>query len=280
MNTIKILLEIGRRLLVIALLTLLTQVGGLIYLLYIPLSLQLNKRIQPRFKRFMAKLGSFLTVYLLFSFLIIPTLASKISNRVPLPLFDHHVKPLHYGYVLLNRHYVKPQLKQIVLNVGERMDKAFPESIIAYMDAGFPFWNGYPLLPHLSHDDGEKIDIAFFFKDKEGKEINRKTPTFLGYGSGFEPQKGERDRPAECAKQGAWQYNWMHNNLPRFPWRDYELDKARSKKMIQLFARNKAIEKILIEPHMEQRLGMTQYGKLRMVGCKAVRHDDHIHVQL
>ena len=29
------------------------------------------------------------------------------------------------------------------------------------LDGGFPFLDGFPLLPRLSHDDGRKLDLAF-----------------------------------------------------------------------------------------------------------------------
>ena len=43
---------------------------------------------------------------------------------------------------------------------------------------------------------------------------------------------------------------------------------------------NKAIKKIFIEPHLKTRWGLKNYQKIRYHGCHAVRHDDHIHVQL
>ena len=39
------------------------------------------------------------------------------------------------------------------------------------------------------------------------------------------------------------------------------------------------IGKDFIEPHLAKRLGATT-SKIRFQGCKAARHDDHIHVQL
>ena len=34
-----------------------------------------------------------------------------------------------------------------------------------------------------------------------------------------------------------------------------------------------------LEPHLKNRLGIT-HSKLRFQGCQAVRHDDHIDVQM
>jgi len=38
--------------------------------------------------------------------------------------------------------------------------------------------------------------------------------------------------------------------------------------------------KIFIEPHLKSRLGFANDSKVRFHGCAAVRHDDHIHIEL
>jgi hypothetical protein len=40
-----------------------------------------------------------------------------------------------------------------------------------------------------------------------------------------------------------------------------------------------AVQKILIEPHLKERLRL-QSSKVRFQGCHAARHDDHVHVQI
>ena len=52
-----------------------------------------------------------------------------------------------------------------------------------------------------------------------------------------------------------------------------------TKYLIQQIANDKAVQKIFIEPHLKQRFGLRN-GKIRFHGCHAVRHDDHIHVQI
>ena len=37
--------------------------------------------------------------------------------------------------------------------------------------------------------------------------------------------------------------------------------------------------RMLLEPHLDQRLGLSD-PRLRFQGCRAARHDDHIHIQL
>ena len=57
------------------------------------------------------------------------------------------------------------------------------------------------------------------------------------------------------------------------------LDVARTASLIQVSARRAAIGKILLEPHVQRRLGVSS-DKLRFQGCHAARHDDHVHIQL
>ena len=59
----------------------------------------------------------------------------------------------------------------------------------------------------------------------------------------------------------------------------YRFDEERTKALVLLFAANQSIGKIFIEPHLKQRLHLTS-NKIRFHGCRAVRHDDHLHVQL
>jgi len=51
------------------------------------------------------------------------------------------------------------------------------------------------------------------------------------------------------------------------------------KSLIASFATDRRIGKILLEPHLKQRLSLG-YGKISGVQCGSVRHDDHVHVQL
>lgn len=49
--------------------------------------------------------------------------------------------------------------------------------------------------------------------------------------------------------------------------------------VISLFAERPVIGKLFIEPHLKTRLKLTS-NKIRFHGCQAVRHDDHMHVQM
>ncbi|MEM9821506.1 MAG: hypothetical protein AAF985_10560 [Bacteroidota bacterium] len=261
-------------------LTLLTQIGGLLYLCYF---FGLRKWLRARYgelalwKRGLA-FGSF---YALVSLLLIPLIASQLG-RVPIPLFSspqQAIQPASILTCLSNRHYVRPQLKQLALEVSREVRKQIPDFRMVYLDANFPFWNGFPLLPHRSHDDGEKLDIAFIYHDSDGRLTNA-TPSILGYGICEEPRQGERDQAAICARKGYWQYSLLQQMTFGW-WREkYIFDKDKTRILLETLARRKEMGKIFIEPHLVQRLKLQQYPKIRFHGCPAVRHDDHIHFQL
>ena len=276
-----ILLKIIKTIFLFVLLTILTQIGGLVYLIYRGIIFLVKKKNQHaallKFKRLL-----FLGGYLLTTLLIIPPIAKQFG-RVPLPYFatgKQPIQPLTIGTCLLNRHYVRPQLKNRILLIANDLKKEFPVIRLNYLDANFPFWNGFPLLPHLSHNDGRKLDIAFVYKDKETGRRLTTSPSFYGYGVFEGPKKGETDQPNICRKKGNWQYGFMEKVTPQWYKKSRVVDVKSTKRLLQLLAKDKAIQKIFLEPHLKTRWGLTNYGKIRYHGCHAVRHDDHIHVQI
>src|SRR5690554_1699854 len=150
----------------------------------------IKKKVDKNILRRLFYLTSFSIIYLLFSFFILPPLA-KHFGRVPLPIYSDTIKPLNVMTCILNRHYVRPKLKSNITTASNELSKKHPNRIISYLDANFPFYDGFPLLPHLSHNDGKKLDIAFFYKNKTGKEINNIAPSFIGYGVYEAPRKEE-----------------------------------------------------------------------------------------
>lgn len=264
-------------------LTIITQVGGLIYLLFLPINQQLKKRIQHTgWRKRVIHFSAFFTFYLFISLLIVPSLAKQFG-RVPLPLFatkEIPVQPRHYFYVLANRHYIKPELKRVVFDVTKDFTKKYPKAKILYLDACFPFVDGMPLLPHLSHSDGKKLDICFIYKDKSTAEIISKTPTWIGYGSCESPRPNEFSQPEVCKKAGYFQYGALKRLTPTLGKSKLEFDEKANRELVRYFVKHPSIGKIFIEPHLKTRLGLSNYNKIRFHGCRAVRHDDHIHVQL
>jgi len=260
-------------------LTILTQIGGLIYLLSFTTYSFINKRtgnkILQRFLQFL----SFLIIYTIITFTIVPLLAKPLG-RVPLPLTTtRHVKPLNFLTCFLNRHYVRPVLKESTFEVAEQMNSAYPGTVINYLDAGFPFINKFPLFPHLSHNDGKKLDIAFCYNDAQTQQPTNRTPSPIGYGISEEPRSGEINTADVCSDNGYWQYSFLSKIMPQGNKKNFVFDGIRTKKLVNLFIAQPNIGKIFIEPHLKARLALTS-DKIRFHGCRAVRHDDHIHVQL
>jgi len=258
-------------------LTIFTQVGGIIYLLCLFFHPWINRSVQRRWPRRGVKLLSFIIIYLLVSLLIVPPLA-KSFGRTPLPMNEGNVKPANLLTVLLNRHYVRPQLKKTLFSSAQKLNAAYPGSYIVYLDANFPFINGFPLIFHLSHNDGKKADLAFCYKEKNGAQTND-VPTFSGYG-GFEaPLPGEENMPEVCKEKGYWQYSLAKNFSLSGKDDNLQLDKARTEKLLRILCADPNTEKIFLEPHLKKRMGLTE-NKIRFHGCHAARHDDHIHLQI
>lgn len=249
--------------------TILTQIGGVIYLL----SLFLKRKFEWGKLKLMV---SFLMIYLLFTFLIFPILA-PFGGRVPLPITGN-LQPLTIWTVLLNRHYVRDDLKLLMIEVSDQMEDQFSEAKTNYLDANFPFYGGFPLFPHLSHNDGRKLDLAFYYL-KDG-ERSDSAPSFMGYGIYEDPISGELDYPQRCRDQGFWQYGILGKFFPDGDEENYEIDSKRTRSLLLKLSNHSAISKIFIEPHLKTRWSLSKHDKIRFHGCQAVRHDDHIHFQI
>lgn len=263
----------------ICLLTALTQVGGIVFLLSLLTYGYLNKRINVRWKRNAAKALSFGILYVVFAFLIVP-LTAKPFGRVPLPLFENgHLKPANVWTCFLNRNYVKPTLRDIAFRVAENLHQKHPGTTVNYLDANFPFIDKFPLLPHLSHNDGKKLDLSFQYNDWKTGLKSKDVPAFIGYGISEEPKEGEENRPKDCAEKGYWQYSLLRDIVSQRNKDEFTFDEQRTRDLINSFASQDGIGKIFIEPHLKTRLDLKS-SKVRFHGCQAVRHDDHIHVEL
>ncbi len=278
MKTLLIIWQILRFLLIVGILTILTQVGGVVYILY-KIGISIYQKRQPTLSTW-KKRSVFVGFYLLTCLLIVP-LTAPYFGRVPLPYFataDAPIQPRMWLTCLANRHYVRPPLKQAAIEISQQLQKENPSIRLIYLDANFPFIDGFPLLPHLSHHDGKKLDLAYLYKNKKG-ELVQTAPSFYGYGICEAPKKNEYNQPKICEDKGYWQYNALEKITPNVLNR-YQFDKKANRKFMRTITRHPAIQKILIEPHLKRRLGFQGYSKVRFAGCHSVRHDDHIHIQL
>lgn len=246
----------------ILLLTALTQIGGFIWLLAILIALMLKKK-----KRFV-----FPILYVVFNILIIPPIA-KSFGREQLPIFNTSLKPKNWAYPLLFRNYVTPDLKFLLENSSKYLKSS--NITITYLDANFPFFDGFPLLPHLSHNDGKKIDISFMYLNKEGHSTDKK-PSVSGYGAFV----NSTNKTAEtCLEKGYGQYSFT-KHITFGIVNDLKFDKLKTRLLIKKLSESKLTEKIFIEPYLKASLNLSNETKIRFHGCQAVRHDDHIHLQI
>jgi len=101
-------------------------------------------------------------------------------------------------------------------------------------------------------------------------------PSTSGYGAFVNNNDTTTTR---CKQKGFWQYDLTkyvtfgtNSNLT--------LDKKSTKTLIKELLKNKNSQKLFIEPYLKNTLKLNNYSKIRFHGCQAVRHDDHIHLQI
>ena len=256
-------------------LTVLTQIGGVIYLLALLVCSAFSLR------RWYARLLVFAVFYAAGT--VSSNFVAPSFGRVPLPCFSGETDTLTVRsglFCLLNRNYVTPSMRDLAMALADAMNRKFPGTTTVVLDGNFPFVNGFPLLPHISHSDGRKLDIAFYYQDADGNYIDQATRSPLGYFAFEQPTKGD-EQP--CAGRDdilttRWDLEWLQ---PAFG--DYELEEKRSAFAIQWLSGTGVerfdLEKIFIEPHLRDRLHVKGHA-IRFQGCRAARHDDHIHIQV
>ncbi|MFD2263730.1 hypothetical protein ACFSM5_12590 [Lacibacterium aquatile] len=248
--------------------TLLTQVGGLAVLAGWGLARWLRRGMGT------AILG-FSAVYAVLTLVVVPPLAD-LTGRERLPCFATQDSPYQAATPLLcvlNRTYVTPALHQVLRGLSADMARKFPGTLTVYLDGNFPFFDGFPLLPHLSHQDGRKLDIAFYYKGAPGE---LRSP--IGYWAFEMPQPGEEDR---CGKQSGPTLRWdMAAIQSWFP--SLAVDEPRTRSaLVWLSTEGVAmgVDRIFVEPHLVSRWAVAAPA-IRFQGCRAARHDDHIHFQV
>ncbi len=264
----EILLKIIYQTCVFIILTLITQIGGIIYLISLIITKKWNKK--PKFKTVII----FISLYLFSTLLIVPFIA-PIFGREEVR-HSKKIKPTNYMTVLLNRNYVKPKLNNLLNETEKQLNGTNIE--IHYLDANFPFINKFPLLPHLSHNDGNKIDLSLIYETQKGV-ITNKQKSVSGYGQFEEPKQNEYNQIDKCLKRGYFQYDYPKYLTFGKINEELKFSKTGTKKLIQSILNNKDLGKLFIEPHLKNRMNLKD-SRIRYHGCRAVRHDDHIHIQL
>lgn len=258
------------------LLTALTQVGGLAMILG-----WLVTRLLPVFWRgFSMVTLATVAIYGVMTVVLVPPLA-KVGGREPLPCSASEGAPYRAATPLLcilNRTYVRPPVKAVLAGLSLSLAKEFPGTETIFLDGNFPFFNGFPLLPHLSHQDGRKLDIAFFYQDAAGRYEPGRLRSPIGYWA-FEGPKG--DEIESCPDSRGLTLRWdMVAIQSWFPPLALEPNRTRAA-LAWLSGRGVGlgVEKVFVEPHLATRLGVTAPA-IGFQGCRAARHDDHIHFQI
>ncbi|RDK87255.1 hypothetical protein [Marinirhabdus gelatinilytica] len=262
----KIILHI----IIFVLLTVVTQIGGVVYVV----SVLLVKRTDTKSK--LKRIGTFAGLYLLSTFLIIPNVA-PIFGRVKLKETEL-LKAHSFFYKLANRNYVRPELNETLKQIAVQFEEQNSGIKLMYLDANFPFIDKFPLLPHLSHNDGKKIDVSLIYENPNGQLTNKK-PSVSGYGIYEPPKANEYDQNTVCKNRGNWQYDFPKYLSFGAINKQIVFSKKGTRDLVLSIVKQGEVGKVFIEPHLKDRLILTN-GKVRFHGCQAVRHDDHIHFQL
>lgn len=244
--------QIGHLIIILGL-TVLTQLGGLAWLV----SMRFRRRLTVFLVAYAALWGGAQVV-------------APAFGRVPLPCSGEVLRQQSWLYCVMLRNFVTPELLDVAEDAAAQVAKAYPGTVTLALDGSFPFGDGIPLVPHLSHDDGEKLDFAFHYADAGGYVAGR-TDSPLGYFAFL------RAGPETCPPAWAtlrWEMRWFHALT-----RGLQLEPERTRTLISAFVQDPRVGKVFVEPPVAALLGLAD-GKLRFQGCRAARHDDHIHIQL
>ena len=254
-------------------LTLLTQIGGLVYLLVLLLAKAFG------FQKKLAVLMVFIIAYSVASFATI--YVAPIFGRQAVPCFTSDaakLKTAHPLYCVLNRNYVTQDLALLLDKASDAVAREFAGTQTLVLDGNFPFITGFPLLPHLSHDDGLKVDLAFYYQD-EGGYLKGAMKSPIGYWGYTQPPKGAE---LPCANFNSplslrWDFDFLQGLLS-----ENQIEPKRTAYLLNWLVnegRQYGLEKVLLEPHLKTSLGL-ESDLIRFQGCRAARHDDHIHLQI
>jgi hypothetical protein len=211
--------------------------------------------------------------YAVASAAVVPALA-RARGHAPLPcLSAGPLRPRSLLFCVANRHYVVAKLHDEAAEIARAVEGAHPGSVVRFLDAGFPLFDGFPLVPHLSHRDGRQLDLALFLEDAGARPIDGGGSP-IGYFGYVQPLAGV----APACPPRTLDLRWDLTALQ--PWfGPPQLDMRRTASLVRITAGRAAVEKILLEPHLRARLGIDS-AKVRFQGCDAARHDDHIHLQI
>ncbi|MGK0278627.1 MAG: hypothetical protein ACI9RU_001392 [Litorivivens sp.] len=259
-------------------LTLISQVGGLLVLIHYGAFHLIKRRIKLTLKKKHIYILSVSLFYLLGIMWLIPAIAAPFG-REPLPWKSDNIEASNLSTIILFRNYSVVGA-QGILNEISQNTRALSQNQgikLVYLDANFPFFDGFPLLPHLSHDDRKKIDLAFLYS-RNGEYQAAQLPNLIGYGRFEPPQKGEIDQPDICLDKGFWQYSSLSFITRR--WRtNIQADSYLNACLGISICSSQHIKRVFLEPHLVNRWKIKS-AKMKFHGFHAVRHDDHFHIEI
>ena len=195
------------------------------------------------------------------------------AGLVSLPCDDSTpLKPTKSYYCRADRHFVRPAVREVLIKAARAMSAAHPDDRLWFMDASGA--DGVkPFPPHFSHGDGRQIDLGLYYVDPQGQPM-RGFPDTSKHG-GLWPAEPPASGEEVACPGGRKGIAFKPDPPADRPWR---LDEVRTRALVEILIADPTVRRVLIEPHLERRLGLWGHPKVRFAGCQAARHDDHIHV--
>lgn len=182
------------------------------------------------------------------------------------------LEPIKSYYCRKDRHFVRPVVRDALVDAARQMADRYPGANLRFMDASGPSGEK-PFPPHLSHGDGRQIDLALYYTDIAGRPLDH-FPDTSRHGGFWPAEPARPGEPLACPGGRKGPAEKPDPPADR-PWR---LDEVRTKALVQILVADPRVKRILVEPHLERRFGLWGHPKLRFAGCQAARHDDHLHV--
>ena len=252
--------DIIPRLVVVVIISLLTQVGGL--LIWPALAINANDiGWKYRLQRWLAPL----LCYVLGSWLLVQPLAS-LFDRVPLPCSPSSRYPIAARTqltCLANRHYVPRKAHQSMLAVAKQLGRMLPNVSIYYLDANFPIGD-IPLFPHQYYHTGKSLDVSLNWTIGKNQSVPSASP--FGYGS-YVSSEAETCFPPMLKRIGL-SHLFSNQNL----------DKRNTSLIINLINQQENVRVILLERNLQKTLNRS-LSKGVVFPCSMPQHDDHYHIE-
>ena len=261
----------GLGLLLAVLLTLATQVGGVLLWLCYSLDNLLGRG--RRWARGAGVGALFLASYAAATFVVLPAVAPS-HGRERLPCFEQPGAPYaaaSWVYCAANRTYASATIRATLDDLSRHLADRFPGSRLTYLDAGFPFLDNVDMPPHPGRDDGNWIDLALFYRDRPAAGA---WP--LGYFA-YAPARRLETEPV-CIGIAGWRRQDLDGIQDRFAGLDLDIERNRA--MVAYLADERTapqVRRVATELYLKDAFGVTS-DIVRFAGCDNIRHDDHIAV--